>query len=412
MTIFAGISGIEKEDFINRLTKKAGKENNVFLVNFEDELLNEERNPPESSSDMPTFLNSDDPKLKIKTIETNFSWIAKKLDDRPQKTSDIFLNMHLSYFKNSEFYPPLMPLYFNQLFTKFPDSEVRIITLIDDVFSIWQKIKEREEEGFMNTQLTLREILAWRSLESLRAESIKQHLSLNEEGSRRVSHYVVSIRHPFETFNNLIFKQNPKRVYLSFPISETRKAQNDIADVNKFRKKMYEIGNDTSTAIFDPVAIDELAMMEPLKTANRKTVSIKKEHRWPTEIKELADPVKWPIEIPKTQVKEAIPDVSNQIASRDYTLVDSSLFLAVYRPLYNGNLSRGVDAEIKRATNHMKKVIMYNPKADQKKYPQSQSTHPFGNKVDPFNVKKSFFEHIQKVINMNKRKDKRTGVEL
>jgi len=412
ITIFAGISGIDKEKFIEKLISEAKKTKEVFAIKFEDELLNEKRNPPESSSDIAAFLNSDDPKLKLLTIETNFTWISKIIDARPTETTDIFLNMHLSYFRNSEFYPPFVPLYFNQLFTKFPDSEVRIITLIDDVFAIWKKIVDREHEGFLNTKLTLREILAWRSLESLRSEALKQHLSISEEGSRRVTHFVASVRHPFSTFYNLIFEPNPHRIYLSFPITETRNDPDDIQDVNNFRKQMYELGSQNNVAIFDPVAIDELAMNKALKdsiSANSDTITVtlKKEDRWPFEISNiLVDEVKWPIEIPRHQIEDALPDVNNQIASRDYTLVDSSLFLAVYRPFFKGNPSRGVDAEIKRAITHFKKVIMLNPKIDQEQTKPSISTHPFGSKVDQFDVNKNFVEYIQSVITKKKEKVK------
>lgn len=410
ITIFSGISGIDKELIITKLIDKAKKGGQVVPINFETELFNEQRNPPISASDMPTFLNSDDAQLKLLTIETNYSWIAKKLEVLPKETTDIFLNMHLSYFKNSEFYPPFVPLYFKEIFTKFPDSEVRIITLIDDVFSIWQKIKDRESSGFLNTQLTLREILAWRSLESLRAEELMQHVRISGEGSRRISNYVVSIRHPFETFYNLVFEPKPNRIYLSFPISETRKDKKDIDDVNSFRKTMNEIGSKNNVTIFDPVAIDELAMAEPLEIAkNDKSdqVTIKEKHRWPLEISNsLAENIKWPITIPRDQVEDAIKDVINQIATRDYTLVDNSLFLTVYRPIYDGKLSRGVDAEIKRANAHTKRVIMYHPKEDQEKYSASSSTHPFGNKVDPFDSKEKFFEHTLKVISLKKARDK------
>ena len=63
ITIFSGISGIDKAKFLKKFVNKSKKQNQVFQINFEKELLNEERNPPESSSDMPTFLNSDDEKL-------------------------------------------------------------------------------------------------------------------------------------------------------------------------------------------------------------------------------------------------------------------------------------------------------------------------------------------------------------
>jgi hypothetical protein len=412
ITIFAGISGIDKNQFIKNFLKKAKKTPNVLVIDFEKELLNENRNPAISAPDMPTFLNSDDPTLKLDSIESNYSWIAKKMDNRSAKITDIFLNMHLSYFKNSEFFPPFIPLFFKEILTRFPDSEIKIITLIDDVFAIWKKIKDRECEGFLNTRLTLREILSWRSLESLQAEALKKHISISEQGSRRVSNFVVSVRHPFSTFNNLVFQKYPQRIYLSYPISSTRTELKDIKDVNYFRKEMHKFAEKNNISIFDPVAIDELAMNTALKETislnkDAKTVTLKKSHRWVLDpLDPLMNDVKYPITIPRLEIEEALKDIGNQIASRDYTLVDSSLFLAVYRPVYQGIPSRGVEAEIKRANNHGKRVIMYHPKEDKRLAPASISTHPFGNKVDQFEVKKDFIDYIQKVTKNQKRRDK------
>lgn len=412
ITIFTGISGIDKHQFIKNFIKKTKKTKSVLVIDFEKELLDEKRNSSISAPDIPTFLNSDDPTLKLDSIESNYSWIAKKMENRSGHITDIFLNMHLSYYKNSEFFPPFIPLFFEEILTRFPDSEIKIVTLIDDIFAIWKKIKDRECDGFLNTKLTLREILSWRSLESLYAEALKKHISISEQGSRRISHFIVSIRHPFSTFNNLVFQKNPQRIYLSYPISSTRNNINDIKDVNIFRKTMHKFAEKNGISIFDPVAIDELAMKTALEEAislskDTTVVTLKKSHRWALDpLDPLTNDVKYPITIPRIQIEEALNDIGNQIASRDYTLVDSSLFLAVYRPIYKGEPSRGVEAEIKRANNHGKKVIMYHPKEDKKLAPKSVSTHPFGIKVDEFEVKKDFINYIQMIIKNQKRRDK------
>lgn len=410
ITIFAGISGIDKSQFVNNFIAKSKKQNEILNLDFEKELLNDERGGANSSPDIASFLDSPSSKLKLKSIESTFSWIAKKIDERNSSVTDIFLKIHLSYLKNSEFFPPFIPLYFTQLSTKIPDANVKIITLIDDVFSIWNKIKKREVEGgFLNTSLRLREILAWRSLEFLNAEALKEYLNTSEEGNQRASHYVVSIRHPYNTFYNLIFDQKPIRIYLSYPISETRKNSDEITEINDFRKIMHKIGSYNAVAIFDPVAIDELAMesalTEATTTGSTTEVTILEKHRWPIDLPDLlVDNYNWPIKIPKQEIDEVSGDIRNQITSRDYTLVDSSQFLAVYRPFYKKIPSRGADAEIKHAKEYMKKVVVYHPPED--KGPQSSSTHPFGSKVDLFDVKEKFFDHLQKLISQKKAKDK------
>ena len=97
ITIFSGISGIDKHQFIKNFLKKSKKLKNVFVIDFEKELLDENRNPPVSAPDISTFLDGDDPTLKLRSIETNYTWIAKLMDKRPEQTTDIFLNIHLSY---------------------------------------------------------------------------------------------------------------------------------------------------------------------------------------------------------------------------------------------------------------------------------------------------------------------------
>ena len=414
ITIFAGISGIDKSDFVKKLLRKSRMTKKVLVINFEEELRNESRNPPETSPDMAAYLDSPDPTLKFSTFEGTFPWVAKLIACNKKKYEHVFLLMHLSYFKNSEFYPPFVPTLFDQLFTTLPSSEVKIITLIDDVFSTWKTISTREINGYFNTQLSLREILAWRSLESLRAESLKIHYTLGSEGGRRVSHYVISIRHPHSTFHNLLFKENAIRIYLSYPISESRKTQKGIMEINNFRKKMHSLGKNHGMVIFDPVAIDELCIKfaldkmlakTPEKRKNEITnVTVTQNDRWPICLDDLIAPdIPLPVALPRNEIEEVVKDIGNQIASRDYTLVDASSYLTVYRPFYNKIPSKGAEKEIDRANDHMKRVLVYHPKED---YVNSVATaHPFGSRTKTYDLMKDFFEDLQRLIKQKKVKD-------
>ena len=77
ITIFAGISGIDKSDFVKKLLRKSRMTKKVLVINFEEELRNESRNPPETSPDMAAYLDSPDPTLKFSTFEGTFPWVAK-----------------------------------------------------------------------------------------------------------------------------------------------------------------------------------------------------------------------------------------------------------------------------------------------------------------------------------------------
>ena len=411
ITIFTGISGIDKKDFLNKLIKKSKMDKKVLLLNFEDELIRGDRGIVKPIPNIPTFLNSPNGTLKLQVFSTNFSWIGKRIRERKSTITEIFLNMHLSYYKNSEFYPPFIPLYFKEIFTQLPDSKIQIITLIDDIFVIWKKILDREKSvGFTNTKLSLREILVWRSLESLHGEALQEYVNISEEGSQRANHFMVSIRHPHETFQNLIFKKSNSKIYLSYHISESRKTKEGIAEINQFRKTMHNFGKKENIVIFDPVAIDELAIVfalkkERAKNKNLKKLTFKEKDRWPLNIANLnVKKIKWPIQIPISEIDEVGTDISNQIRSRDYTLVDKATHLAVYRPYFNGRLSKGVDAEIKRANDNFSDVIVYHPKIDH--IDEGDTTHPFGSSITTFEDKDKFIQHLQKLIKQCKEKDK------
>lgn len=412
ITIFAGISGINKSDFVRDLLEKSGMIEKVLVIDFERELRNEKRNPPETSPDIAAYLDSPDPTLKFSIFESTFPWVAKLIKKKQKKYEHVFLLMHLSYFKNSEFYPPFVPILFDQLFDILPHSDVRIITLIDDVFSIWKTISSREEEKrYFNTKLRLREILAWRSLESLRAESLKKHHAFRNEGGARVSHYMISIRHPHSTFHNLLFKENAVRIYLSYSISESRKTLEGIREINRFRKKMHDIGRKHGLVIFDPVAIDELCIKFALDNSLNKipekeqknimTVKVTKGDRWPICLDDLIAPdIPLPVTLPKNEIEESIEDIGNQIASRDYTLVDASSYLTVYRPFYNKIPSKGAEKEIDRANDHMKRVLVFHPKEDHAD--AATKPHPFGSRTKTYYKKSDFFDNLQKFISPKK----------
>ena len=415
ITIFAGISGIDKTGFVKKMLRMSRMTNKVLVIDFEEELRNERRNPPETSPDMAAYLDSPDPTLKFSIFESTFPWVAKLIDDGKKKYEHVFLLMHLSYFKNSEFYPPFVPMLFDQLSKKLPFSKIRIITLIDDVFSIWKTISSREEkEGYFNTKLSLREILAWRSLESLRAESLKMYYAYSREG-RQVSHYVISIRHPHSTFHNLLFRENAVRIYLSYPISESRKTGRGIREINSFRAEMHRLGKKHGLVVFDPVAIDELCIKFALdrllartsKERQREITSVKvtQNDRWPICLDGLVTPdIPLPATLPRNEIEDVVKDVGNQIASRDYTLVDAASYLMVYRPFYNKKPSKGAEKEIDRANDHMKRVLVYHPREDY--VGSAATTHPFGSRTKTYDTKEDFFGDLQRLIRQKKAKDK------
>ena len=177
--------------------------------------------------------------------------------------ADCILLFHASWYRNGRFFSPISwgdLLYFQ------PDC---IITLIDDIYDVWQRI----EEGRHDTHFSLDEILAWRSVEISNSNTLALNLRLDPTKlnltkvpmdfkpfvGRSIPHFVMSIKHSVETFHRLIFERETRPlVYASFPITRTRGRSARVADIDSFRTRLHDAG----AIVVDPLTIDELRLAE------------------------------------------------------------------------------------------------------------------------------------------------------
>lgn len=392
LTIFAGITGFNKSEFIQSFACKSLELNGyppnlndpeakkfIHYIKFEDELLD-----ITESTDISRFLAKPSFHEKTTEVERAFSRIGDMIGKIDSEY--VFLDMHLSCLYQSQFFPPLNASYLSEL-DPTSDAEIKVITLIDDVFQIWNNLKQREEE-YPNTSLRLREILVWRSIEYLLGETVALNFTTE---SRRVTNYLFAVRHPFVSIYNLVFIENPICVYLSYPISKTREHLERISNINNYRKRMYEIAEKENIVVFDPVTIDELALSKATFENGNRVLT--KEHRWPIEMETLVPEPTWPIKIPDSEVDEAMPDISNQIRPRDFKYVDSSIITSVFRKNYGGP-STGVSAEIQYANSRGKRVYVYDPVEDA----IAGIPNPFDQDVIGSRDLEAFFESLVKGI--------------
>ena len=402
ITLFAGISGIDKKSVVGEIIRRSGRRDGILDLDFEEILVGQ---PSVDSPDISTFLDTPSLRAKIDGLNSCFRRVTDEIQ-RAVGIDDVFLRMHLSYFKNSEVFPPMLPNLFSSMLAQIPGARLTVVTLLDDVFTVWQKLRARAEGIYSGTDLRLREIMIWRSLEALRAESIRLHLEgLPEAHAHPMRNYLASVRHPYGTFESLAFERNPGRVYLSYPITSTRGSAEARAEINDFRRDMYTLGRRARAAVFDPVAIDELAIREAYNAAGGdgcEEVRIDRQHRWPLDTDDaVAEEPRWPITIPAQEVREVpgspksgrtIPgDIENQIRSRDYRLVETARIVAAYRPQYMGKKSEGVSAEIRHANETSRRVVVYHPVADDL---PDVSTHPFGTNATILSDRGEFMDCI------------------
>jgi hypothetical protein len=402
LSIFGGITGFDKTNFIRNFTLKSLEKNGysadlendesrsfIHYIKFEDVLLD-----VTGAVDIPRFLANPSLHEKINLVQRAFSRVGTEIKE--SEAQHLFLDIHFSCTHQSQLFTPLIKANLNEL-DPSPDAEIIVVTLIDDVYHIWNTLKEREDE-YEKTSLRLREILSWRSVELMQAETVALDLTTTER-TRPISNYLYAVRHPFVSLYNLIFSDNPICLYLSYPITKTRNHPERVADINEFRTTMYKIANDLGVCVFDPVTIDELALRNA--RVEGENCILEAEHRWPLNVELLVGEPDWPIVIPKNEITEAEHDISNGIKPRDFKLIDNSKFTTVYRKNYGGR-SEGVNAEILYAISRMKKPYVYDPEEDS----DPRAPHPFNPEELIYVDKNVFFDEIVKGINYYKNRRK------
>jgi hypothetical protein len=132
-----------------------------------------------------------------------------------------------------------------------------VITLIDDAYCVRQRVHDGGYKAF-----TLSELVGWRYEENSAAD----HLCRLINPKKPPPNYILSVKQSALTLLRLLLKHKQTvRLYLSYNISLTRRAEETRQATNNFRRKMHN--EMTHCAAFDPLAIDELPIIsQPVET--------------------------------------------------------------------------------------------------------------------------------------------------
>ncbi|GGP21438.1 hypothetical protein GCM10007981_13260 [Thermocladium modestius] len=321
--LIAGHSGLNKVGLLNKLREEAEERTGgkVYAVDFDSTL----------SRGMPYFLDS----YMEKQRERWYAEFGRLLDELGGSGAQhALIGMHLTYFRHNSYWSLVDVNMLKELKLN------ALITLIDDAYSVWSRIVQREARERHGVYMRLRDVFIWRTVETMMGDAIATALG--------VPHYVVAIKHPVDTFYKLLFTDLPK-AYLSHPITHVRSNGKAVEEIMQFAKRLRGVA-----AVFEPTTIDEAII---------GNVVIRKELRWPTEV----DLDQYPIELNKEEVEEVTAKnpitkrdlIQDQIMKRDYRYIQQSDMVVAYRPRYGGVLSRGVLSEVNLAVHLGKPVYVY-----------------------------------------------------
>lgn len=379
IVLFTGISGIDIELSLNNyiqsqhfLSRYSEFEPEILKLETEIEEVFYNENPS-MKRDRATWLNVI---LKQTYVKLEKYWtiaferLREKVDEKKSENNPLFICLHACYFHNkTQEYISLIKL--DLLKQIKPDL---IITFIDDVYDIHERLSRlggiyNENKNPNGTEMILRylRLLDWRSKETMMTRFLAKQLE--------IKNYLFAAKHPYETLSNLIFG-NKKAVYFSHPISEVRRLETrkEFDKASTIKKQIFQLSNylNAGFSAFLPTTIDELRILNNIgvvPNAQGKDKIIRNFYpslteRWEQEKYRQPENIfysetgfndsnslwKKDFNIDASNIDEVINQllaalvdfIIDQVSTRDYTLVEQSDVLVIYRPLFNGNTSGGV----------------------------------------------------------------------
>ncbi len=296
---------------------------------------------------------------------------ATDMSDRLSNGENAFISLHGAFYHpyHKGFFPCVQGEQLRGL------KISRVVNLIDDIWDIWARLSQPDqlfntaglefESGFyasMNSILNLMSLLDWRLVEMFASEQIANQLGLGHD------HILLPIKHNLEVAKELLF-QGREPAYISHPIAEPRRLRREgkeneadaiEREVQSLTERLLTQSNFVSLA---PTAIDEL------RIALNETGDYlpKLEKRWEYgdhrnllfspivgDGSEALDPQGWfSSETPEAEVFSISlllstlgEKIKAHINSRDHRLVAQSSAIVVWRPYFNGSISKGVLEEV------------------------------------------------------------------
>lgn len=213
----------------------------------------------------------------------------------------------------------------------------RYVTLLDNAESVHQRLMRDHDIDH-----SLKDIMVWREEELLATEIVANiarghgHFFMVSRGRSQLT---------TQTVYRLLFEQERKKVYPSFPMSHVMDLPETLAEINRFRAALSE-----HFITFDPGDVDEFIL---------HTQCLKALEEGRTTIEVAA--AEGPVTLKTAEVAQISGDIMGQIYARDFKMIDQSdMIVSLVPELPNGKpgLSSGVERELHHAFEGGKEVYV------------------------------------------------------
>lgn len=388
-----GQTGTCKREVAEGIALRLAKEKNLPLDlnnTFTRQLVQIHQVEDYLGVDLPEYLDSYNPRMRQEQWDRAIDKVRLRLDPVPEFTLLLF---HCVHYRNGRIFSQLN---WDRLTAFRPRL---IITLIDDIYDIWERIRSREAEFKTRSVVTLEEVLLWRTFEIAATKQLARNLFVDPSAypdvertiraseirdapffGQPIEHFVVSAKQTIEMLYRLCFEPDRLRVYASYPISSPRSSAAARDEINEYRARLSE-----RFVVFDPLAIDELRTGSSSDWQNAVRDFGLLPPRWPVSTTPPVGPPATAETVPthnpfarwnpqsETYVPLSVPEIMNirraierQIVERDFLLVSQGGTVAVYRPFFGARSepTGGVGEEMIFASQIPLPLVVYHPQDD------------------------------------------------
>ncbi len=329
IVVVTGTVGINKKQYLQKvcsLAKAAGYD--VTLCNIGDLMYAE-------SPDITPGRILDIPLKRLHLLRQS---VLKDIIAKSKQGGNFIINTHATFRWRHGLFPAFD---FDQMRQLNADMYV---CLVDGVDSLHYRLVSDHPINHM-----LKDLLVWREEEILATELMQQ--GVNDKAA------LYSLARgagddTAETLYRLMFEQERKKAYLSFPMSHVMDQPDIIAEIERFRKQMKE-----TFTCFDPGDLEEAH----LPFFARQAIVDGKDF---IEVETLGNKIRFDVD----EILGIESDINSQIYARDFALIDQAdMIISFVPPFVDGRavISSGVERELQHAHEASKEVyVVWTAKND------------------------------------------------
>ena len=320
--VVTGMVGLGKKSYLEEVCRLADENgNNVMLCNVGDMMYSE-------APDIAEGKILDIPMQRLNSLRRS---VFKDIIAKAKKAENLIVNTHATFRWRHGLFPAVDFDQMRQLNTDF------YINMIDDIAALDERLSSEH-----SIEHTLKDLIVWREEELICTEML--YKAVNDK-ARFYCLARGSEEQTVETFYRLIFEQQRKKAYLSFPMTHVVDMPDVKKEINNFRKELKQ-----HFTCFDPADLEEAYLPHYAHRAAEKGLDY-------VEVTVLGQKSRLDLD----QVLQIERDINSQTYARDFLLIDQSDMIISFIPTMadgRASVSSGVERELQHAHEAGKDVYV------------------------------------------------------